>query len=175
MLVLGVDLGLQFDNPSAWALVEFNGIGKVSVRDCAEIAPRSSTWQDRVAEVGIAILRRIDLTTPDLIAYEAAHLGRNAQTLRKLSCIEGAILLAAAAHAIPAQDVQPVQSKIALASDARATKQMMVDAAKLLYQVNSGDHIADAIGHALAGEGLFRRAQLIAAHRPTIARRAGKK
>ena len=51
---------------------------------------------------------------------------------------------------------------------------MMVDAARQLYKVNSGDHIADAIGHALAGEALFRRARLIATHRPTPAR-AGKK
>lgn len=175
MLVLGIDLGVQTDNPSAWALLDFPHIGRVTVLDYAEIVPRCTTWQDRVAEVGIAILKRIDQTMPDLVAYEAAHLGRNAQTLRKLSCIEGAILLAAAAHAIPAQDVQPKQSKIALASDATATKQMMIDAAKLLYKVNSGDHIADAIGHALAGEGLFRRAQLIATHRPPIARRPGRK
>lgn len=162
MLVLGVDLGLQFDNPSAWALVEFNGIGKVSVRDCAEIAPRLTAWQSRIGEIGIAILRRIDQVKPDLIAYEAPHFAKNAQTLRKLACVEGTILLAAAAHAIPTQDVQPVQSKIALASDAKATKQMMVDAAKLLYRINGGEHIADAVGHALAGEALFRRAQLIA-------------
>lgn len=175
MRVLGIDLGLRADNPAAWALVDFPHIGRVTVLDYAEIKPRASSWQARASEVGLSLLKRINTIAPDLVSYEAAHMEKNAQVLRKLSCVEGMILLAAAAHSIPTQDVQPTQAKVALASDAKATKQMMIDAAKLLYKVNSGDHIADAIGHALAGEGLFRRAQLLATHRPPIARRPGRK
>jgi Holliday junction resolvasome RuvABC endonuclease subunit len=157
MLILGIDLGLRADNPAAWALIDLLPNGPV-VRDWAEIRPRATAWQDRVGEVGRALFRVITQHTPALIAYEAAHMEKNAQVLRKLSCVEGAILLAANVAGCPTQDVQPVQAKIALASDASATKQAMIAAARILYGITATSHGADAIGIALAGEGLYRRA-----------------
>jgi len=160
MRVLGFDLGIRPENPSAAALVVFGHEPRLLL--ACTLAPPPGAWPHRVQALHLAIHALIHRERPDLVAYEAPHGEQNPQTFRKLAALEGAILAACARCGAPALDVQPSAAKAALAGDGRADKAAMIAAARQAFAADLRSHEADALGVALAAEAISRRAALAA-------------
>lgn len=161
MLVLGFDLGLTKDAPTALAVLWMPPGHPPILRHTCRLIPHGTDWRDRVASLANSASMFIDQHRPALVGYEAAHGRLNLQTLRKLACLEGAMLVVCAQLGIPSRDVQPAEAKVALAGDGRADKATMIAAARQQFGVVLTSHEADAIGVALAAEALHRRAALV--------------
>jgi Holliday junction resolvasome RuvABC endonuclease subunit len=161
MRVLGLDLGIRKENPSAAALLHFAGDPSPRLLLVCTLAPSAKAWQARVQQLHLRLADLFTTWRPDLVVYEAPHAQRDMQVFRKLAALEGAILAAAAAAGVPVLDVQPSQAKVALAGDSAADKDAMIEAARREFGPRLVSHEADAIGVALAGETLHRRQAML--------------
>lgn len=161
MFVLGIDLGIRPENPSAAALADLSATPRLVA--AWTLAPARRTWQARVQALHGAIYALITREAPALVAYEAPHGEKNLQTYRKLAALEGAILAACGRAGVAVVDVQPAQAKQALAGDHQADKAAMVDAARMYFGAALFSHEADALGVALAGEVKIRQGRLLCA------------
>lgn len=181
--VLGIDPGFA-SSPTGCALIETDPLSLITA---FEIRPRcGGDWQRRCDDVLAQLYAYLHgcRSLPLLLAYALPHLrtrtedaprpGRtprydrkagaavlNPQTALRLADLGGGFRGLAVALGLEVIGVQEAESKAALASDAGATKQMMIDAARHIFGRELSEHEADAIGHALAGEANWRRARLV--------------
>lgn len=164
MLVLGIDCGLTPRNPVGAALVETDPQPRLVWSAC--FTPPAKEWVDRVAEVGAWLASWLHESfvldrRPGLVVYEISHVEENPQVAIQLAHVGGAIAGICGFAKLPVIQVQPAQAKQALTGYHGASKADMMRAARLVFgQVLTKD-AADAVGVALAGEGLYRRRRLI--------------
>jgi len=181
---LGIDPGFA-SSPTGCALLDLRDTPRLV--EAFEISPRcGGDWQRRCDDVLAQLADRIrncnlELT---LLAYALPHLRTrtedtprpghatrydrkagttvlNPQTALRLADLAGGFRGLAVALGLECIGVQEAESKLALASDSTATKQMMVDAARHIFGRELSEHEADAAAHALAGEANWRRARLV--------------
>jgi Holliday junction resolvasome RuvABC endonuclease subunit len=171
MLTIGIDPGLA-DAPMGCAAVRFDD-STLRLLDTRLLRPARGTgrdWQARCDSLleQLASWLRIEILPywppPILLAYELTHIQANPQTALRLADLGGGVRGITAALEILAIGVQPAASKVALTGHASATKAMMQQAASVLFGGSRSEHEADAIGHALAGQALWHRANVIRAH-----------
>lgn len=165
--VLGIDpamrgpcgLALIADVAGAPRLVGF-GLRRAPTRGTP--AARIRALAEQIAGV---VDRANDGSTPLVLAYEASWHGTNAQTMRLLALVGGAVIGIAAARKLAVYEVQPVEGKLALAGDRLASKEMQVAAARQQFGVALSEHEADAVGIALHARGVHLKQCAIARSR----------
>jgi len=184
--VFGLDPGFA-SSPTGCALIQTDPLRLI---EACELRPRcGGDWQRRVDDVLVQLRDRLLIEivprhTIALICYALPHLQMraddtarpghatrydrkagaavlNPQTALRLADLAGGVRGLAVALDLECIGVQEAESKVALASDAGATKQMMIDAARHIFGRELSEHCADACGHALAGEANWRRARLV--------------
>lgn len=169
MLTIGIDPGFA-DAPMGVAAVRFDDIAP-RLLDCQLLRPARGCghdWQPRCDSLlaQLAAWLRIEVVPywrpyPILLAYELAQFRANPQTALRLADLGGGVRGIAAAFEIGAIGVQPAASKVALTGHADATKDMMRTAASTLFGGARSEHEADAIGHALSGQAIWHRANVV--------------
>jgi len=134
-------------------------------------APKSGDVAGRIAALAAELDRIVERFTdsrlePLVIAYEAAWLRRgpheNAQSMRKLSLVGGAVIGIAAARRLRVIEVQPAEGKLALSGDSRADKQQQIAAALQQFRAVLSEHEADALGVALHAAAVVARTTALA-------------
>ena len=152
--VIGFDVGIRPENPSAWAVIQFDPLPQLITS--VHFWSNTKSWENRVSSLGkqaYALINDFRHQYPvSLVAVEIPFYGgdgENAMTTIKLASVVGAIF--GAAHPIPVIAVAPAQGKKALAKNGQATKADMVEAARIKWGVEITDHEAAAAGVALAG------------------------
>lgn len=163
---LGIDPGFR-KAPTACAMLAFEGATLV-LKWTHTIHARGSTWQARLNFIAadLSLWLRIEVLPywpPFLVAFELAHVDKNAQTALRLADLGGVCRGVALAYQLDAIGVEPSQSKVALADRSDATKADMIARARQLFGRTLTEHEADAVGHALAGQAIYHRSRLIAA------------
>ncbi len=155
MIVLGIDPGLTKENPTGIAVIETDGDGEL-VYSCTVYAPKKVLWTARLNLI-IDSLRKITIDFPSiaLVAYEYPFIGRNSQSTIKLAHVCGVCYTLGR----PCQMVFPTQAKVALTGNGKADKAAMVKMARSMFGASVTKDIADAIGIAMGGEAIYRRAQ----------------
>lgn len=123
--------------------------------------PKAKAWEDRLGELGAVVLDGCQRYRPDALAFEAAWLGKNLQTTRKLSLAGGVVVGVALARGLRWAEVQPVEGKLALSGDAGADGAAMVVAALRQFGQQMSEHEAHAIGVALHAAAVLRRAAMV--------------
>lgn len=178
MYVLGIDIGIT--DPTATILVDCTA-QPLPLASWIVQADTKLPWDKRVWQVHTGVAAILNTHRIGLVVWAGAHsqtftnektgeTSQNLQTMRKLAAVEGVLIAACGLAGVPWVIVQESQSKNALAGDTRASKQTMIDAARMFYRLDEGEHVADALAHALAGEAEYRR-QAVAALAPKAPRR----
>lgn len=156
MVVLGVDPGLAH---LGWARLAVERSG-VRLLDCGAVhtTPRDGDSVARVAMLVAAV--REQFAGVDLIAIETQYMprgageGARAYSAAQVHGVAVAVGQAATEAGIEVRGVAPSQAKRALAGNGRAAKRAMTEAARRWFGVEASEHVADAIGVALAGAGV---------------------
>ena len=159
MLTLGIDCGITRANPAGIALVETDPLSLVGAHT---FVAGAGEWDERLYVFSQYLADLIRKLKPALISYEYPHLERNPQTLIKLAHVGGVVIASGAAHGLPVVKVHPSQAKTALAGSPTATKRDMIRAVETIFRQRLPKDAADALGVALAGEAIYRRAALTA-------------
>lgn len=160
IVVAGIDCGFTKGNPSAIALVKFDGSPiRPRLVMWEVLIPFDGRWEGRVQDVCSAARsffgaykNNMDMRRLALVSVEQPFVGadtENIQTSIKLAAVMGGMFMAAHPH--PVMAVLPSQGKKALARNGGATKAQMVEAARILFGEELSPHVADACGIALAG------------------------
>lgn len=154
MIVLGIDPGLTKENPTAIAVVDTDAM---SIIHCHDVyAPARTDWTERLALVVTSLQVTVaNMSSIELVCYEQPFLGKNVQSTIKLAHICGV----AYTLGRPCQTVSPIEAKIALTRNRKASKDDMIMMAKRVFNTTCTKDQADAAGVALAGEAIYRRAQ----------------
>lgn len=149
MLILGIDPGTRRENPTGWALLDTEAdkvlhYGLLKPENNGTFLPSLSAQFDAVLR---DLMQKYSI---DRVAIESPYLGKNARTVIILATLHGAYRAVAALYNVPCHEIAPVQAKAALAGTGRATKYDMIYAAHTRYGIAVPEHVADAIGMALA-------------------------
>jgi crossover junction endodeoxyribonuclease RuvC len=156
--VLGIDLGITKQSPTAAALIDIDTMHLVYP---VTYVPRGDAWEQRVQSVTRRIRGLLATVKPvHLVCYELPVFQHNQQSTIRLATLAGAILATADLYGIPVVGVSPAQVKQALSGFSTASKDEMIAAAATIFGVRLSSHVADACGVALAGEAVWRRRQL---------------
>ncbi len=187
--VLGFDLGFA-ESPTAAALLGFDRPQPRLILTNTFRPRCGGGWQHRVDDVLAQIAEwlpgyvLLEYGRSLLIVYSLPHLREqrddqakplhkgknerangtrvlNPQTALKLADLGGGIRGLAVGFGLPCIGVQESESKTALTRNPQASKQEMIDMARLVFGQELTEHEADGIGHAMVGESNYRREQLI--------------
>jgi Holliday junction resolvasome RuvABC endonuclease subunit len=159
--VLGIDLGITKQSPTAACLIDIDTMHLV---DTMTYVARGDAWEQRVQSVTRRIRGLLATVKPvHLVCFEMPVFQYNQQSTIRLSTLAGAILATADLYGIPVVGVSPAQAKQALSGFSTATKNDQIAAAATIFGVRMSSHVADACGVALAGEAAYRRRELQAA------------
>lgn len=158
MIVLGVDPGLTRANPTGLAVVD---VDAKQLLYAGIFVSAAKQWYERAPEIGLWIDEKVLLYRPELLGYELMHVDENPQSAFKLAGVGGMLLLESGLRHVPVYPVQPIQAKIALAGDPRASKQMMMDAVRAIFGKSIVKDAADAVGIAMAAEMHWKREQVV--------------
>lgn len=168
MLVVGIDGGITIDG--GMGVVVFDADAP-AIRFSETITPlvtgaKGKPWEVRL-DAALLWLESWLTAVPfagqlSLLAYETAWVGENPQVGLKLATLTGGLRVLARQYGMPAIGVAPTQAKVALTKNHKADKDAMRRTARRLFgkALVHTYHEADALGVALAGEALHRRAEL---------------
>ncbi len=111
----------------------------------------------RLLTIHEGITTLIQRHQPDQLAVESVFFGRHAQSALILGHARGVILLAAAQHALPVQEIAPTEIKRAVTGTGRATKEQVGSMVARLLRLTAPPTPADAAdGVAIALTALLR-------------------
>ncbi len=153
MRVLGIDPG--YDRLGL-AVVEKVARTKDTLLDsgCLE-SNRSSSYGDRLQEVGQAVLSYIKQWNPDALAIETLYMSTNQKTAFKVAESRGVVLYCANSMGVPVYEYTPQQVKIAITGYGKSSKDQVTDMIPRLVQLQGSrkrlDDEFDAIAVAITG------------------------
>lgn len=142
MKVLGIDPGT---NVAGWAIVED---GVVIAHGKIHPSPKMDE-QDKIILIYNTIYAVIDTYTPDMVGCEDQFCGPNPKTLKILSRLVGAILLACEQHDLKAKLMAPTHVKSVFTGKGKASKEEMVEKASTMVSDTLCNDEADAIAVAI--------------------------
>lgn len=156
MIILGIDPGLA---TIGYGVIEDNlilGLKKQYRFMSAGIisTDKNLSLEERLDIIFSDISSLIDKYNPDLIAIEELFFAKNTKTAMLVSQARGVILLACIKSSAIIRNYTPLQIKLALTSDGRASKkqiQQMVKTILSLPDIPRPDDAADGLALALVG------------------------
>ena len=159
MHAIGLDPGTTRQNPAAVALVRWlPGDPAPILLGTTQLTPaRHETLAEYLGRLG-ARLRTDWLGGVTLLAVEWPYVGENPQSALDLAACCGAALAAAGEAGVTTHLVSPAQAKQALVGVGNATKEQMIAAVRVQFGRALPKDQADAVGIALAGLVIVRRA-----------------
>lgn len=130
MKVIAIDPGFE---RLGIAIVERNIRGKESVlySTCVETS-RTSTFEQRLLVVGVAVAECIKKNKPEALAIEALYFAANQKTAIAVAGARGVVLYEAARAQLPVYEYTPMQIKVAVTGYGKATKD---DVAKMVKKL----------------------------------------
>lgn len=149
MKILGIDPGLA---NTGWGIIVHPGGGPDDVRWGDIKTPSSQPLPQRLQHIFHSIQNLIRAEQPDMVAVEQLFFAVNAKTAMVVAHARGAAILATAESGVELHEYTPLQIKMAVSGNGRATKeqvQKMVAVLLGLREVPRPDHAADALGAAL--------------------------
>lgn len=154
---IGFDLGLtgKKNAPTAFAEVSYVG-NQIIIHEAREFVAGGTDWVAALDHLAPQLDKVLARTTATLVAYEPAPYCGSKPVYGKLFVVRWLIISASRRHGKQVVAVQPTQAKVALVGKARATKRDMIRMAEVLGMDNPTEHMADALGVALAGERLHK-------------------
>ena len=120
MLVLGIDPG---SNATGWALVS-QVSGRYLLHEAGVIRARDQEpMAERLVRIHDGLLALIGRLQPEQVAIEAIFKHRSAESALRLGHARGVALLAAASHALPIAEYNPMTVKQTVGGHGRSGKQ----------------------------------------------------
>lgn len=113
--------------------------------------------EEKLTEIFFDIKKIIKSQKPDLVAIEDIFFFKNAKTAIAVGQAKGVILLASNILKVKIIVISPLQIKMAVANNGRASKEQIQEMIKTLLnlsQIPSPDHAADALACAVCAASL---------------------
>lgn len=149
-VILGVDPGLA---ATGWGVIVQRGKRKWKAEAWGVVRTSpSSSMPERLAKIHREVKRIIKDHHPRIVAVEEVFFGKNAKTAMIIGAVKGVITLSCTQPALSLAGVPPLQIKMAIVGNGRATKAQVQKATKKvlkLKQIPRPNHAADALAVAL--------------------------
>jgi hypothetical protein len=160
VITLGLDPGERRENPTGWAVIDFDRPLEAAIIAAGVLRPPvGAAWETRIAVVVAEVPALLSRYAVSYMACEDAYLGKNPQTFRQLLCFGWETRVLARQTGCPFVLVNPAnQAQVRLSLPAPIT-----DAALAHLPVAVRPHALSAIAIAWHGAGLLRRQRAIAA------------
>jgi len=110
--------------------------------DCVTTDPKA-LFEERLLHIGAALEKMIKTYRPDAVATEKLYFQKNQKTAMLVSEARGVIRYIAATHHLPVYEYTPLEIKVAVASDGRATKEQVMHLIPKLLQIEKEIHSDD--------------------------------
>lgn len=170
MIIMGIDPGLA---NIGYGIVEFDGQRSV-LRHMGVATTKSDTpLAQRLVHIHDAIRAESARWKPDVIAVEQLFFAANTKSAMAVAEARGvAIFAACSVTGTPLVEFTPLQIKMAIAGNGRASKLQVQQMVKILLglpEIPRPDHAADALACALSHAHTSRFANAVAIAAPTVA------
>lgn len=159
MIILGIDPGTATTGYGVVQNIHGNSMECISY-NCITTGKEKKPG-DRLVLLEKELLQVLQKHKPDAVAVERLYFFKNLKSVMPVSEARGVILLAIAKKKLPVLELTPLQVKMAITGYGRADKkqvQRMVQHILNLPQVPKPDDAADALGLAIAGVFLVKKA-----------------
>ncbi len=148
-IVLGIDPGLA---TTGWGVLEKTPKGITLIGFGVMLTPSKTTLSSRLLQIKNRLAEIIQAHQPHVLAIEELFFTKFAVSIAATAQARGAILLAAAEHALPVVEYNPRSVKMAMTGFGSASKfqmQSMVQRQFNLKEMPKPDDAADALAIAL--------------------------
>lgn len=149
--ILGIDPGLA---TIGLGTVEMTTPTSIRATEWLTIRTKPMPLPDRLAEIAGDIATFLHETQPDVIVIEKLFFARNERSAMDVAHARGVIIAAAAQQGCPILEPTPLQLKLAITGNGRATKndmQRMLKNLLRLQEIPKPDDAADALALAFYG------------------------
>lgn len=149
--VLGIDPGY---GRCGFGVIELVGRDWKSVTHGCITTKPNSYFPERLEELARDLREVIKAYQPDLLVIEELFFAKSTTTALKVAAARGVIMLIAAEHNIPVEQVKPNEVKLALTGYGKADKKQMEEMVKVIFgftAVPKPDDAADALAVAWTG------------------------
>lgn len=154
-VTLGLDPGVQVDNPAGWAVVDFDRpLEAGAVLACGVIVPPSApSWETRIEAQLAAIPALLARYAVSYVACEGAYFDKNVGTFKRLVCFAWEARVQARLAGCPFQLVSPAdQARVRVSLPERVTAPALAH-----LPLKHRPHALSAIAIAWHGAGQLRR------------------
>ncbi len=124
---------------------------KVIFSECFKTSAKLE-FADRLLLIGEEIKKVIKKFKPEVLAIETLFLNTNHKTVMRVAEARGVIIYEATCAGLKVFEASPLQIKIAVTGDGRASKEQMIKMVKILVEIDNtkkSDDELDAIAIAL--------------------------
>jgi crossover junction endodeoxyribonuclease RuvC len=149
MRILGIDPGLA---STGWGIILHPEGGPGDVKWGTITTPATQPFPQRLSHIYHALQDVIRREKPEAVSIEQLFFATNVKTAIVVAQARGAAVLATAESGIPVFEYTPLQIKMAVSGNGRASKeqvQKMVAVLLGLREIPRPDHAADALAAAL--------------------------
>jgi crossover junction endodeoxyribonuclease RuvC len=150
MLVLGVDPGSRV---TGYGLVEKKNNELTCIHSGHITSSGKIPFYDRIHSIFQAMVKIMDLYSPQEMAIEDVFYAKNVQSSLKLGHARGAVLIAAAQAGIEIHEYTPLEIKKSVVGYGRATKEQVCSMVQVILKLkarpalDTSDALAAAICH----------------------------
>lgn len=151
MRILGIDPGLA---TIGLGTVEIKDASNIQATDWLTIQTKPMPLPERLKEIADDLDAFLTETAPDLIVIERLFFARNVRSAMDVAHARGVILSVTAKQGCPLLEPTPLQLKLAITGNGRATKEDMQRMLKNLLhlkEIPQPDDAADALALAFYG------------------------
>lgn len=167
MRILGIDPGIA---TIGLGTVEMTATANIRAMEWLTIRTKPMPLPDRLAEIAGDLAAFLRETQPDIIVIEKLFFARNERSAMDVAHARGVIIAAAAQRRCPILEPTPLQLKLAITGNGRATKgdmQRMLLHLLRLQEIPKPDDAADALALAFYGT-LHKQSSFIPGNQQTI-------
>ncbi len=149
MIILGIDPGTAL---TGFGAVVYDGHNLTAGAYGCIRTDRGEPAPLRLRKIHAEVSAILDDTNPDVVAMERLFFNANAKTAISVGQAQGVVMLAAASRGVPVVEHTPLEVKMAIVGNGRASKQQvqrMVQALLGLCEPPKPDDTADALAIAI--------------------------